>query len=120
MYESHKSPSLQHLHGLNRFVNGATKNDSFQIKEEGAGNLLAERGCSESLNKRLMKHLEKEAHQESKQLSKIEGTYADLNLNKGSSQSMKTCANSPENVHLHQTQLRANGLSSSSLNSSIG
>ena len=62
MYESHKSAGLQQPHGFNRFVNGAAKNDTFQIKEEGAGNLLAERGGSESLNRRVMKHLEKEAH----------------------------------------------------------
>jgi len=52
----------------------APKNDSFRNKEEGGGYLLAERDGFESLNRRVMKHLEKEAQQERKQLSKIDGT----------------------------------------------
>jgi len=74
MYESHKSPGLQQSHGLNRFENVAPKNDSFRNKQEGGGYLLAERDGYESLNRRVMKHLEKEAQQERKQLSKIDGT----------------------------------------------
>jgi hypothetical protein len=74
MYEPHKPSGLQQSHGLNRFDNVAPKNDTFRNKEEGAGYLLAERDGCESLNRRVMKHLEKEAHQERKQLSKIDGT----------------------------------------------
>jgi hypothetical protein len=77
MYESQKFPGFPQTHfkqcGLDRLDNGAPKNDSFRIKEEGAGYEQAERGGSESEKRRVMKQLEKEAHQARKQGSTNEG-----------------------------------------------